>query len=92
MAAEEAKQQAEQLTSRTREDAVQQVAAAEETRRQASTATRDAVRYLKSDSTGVDLQGLPKRELLELAAAKDLDGRSRMSKAQLVTALKRSSR
>jgi colicin import membrane protein len=79
-AAEEAHRQAQQLA----EDAEQQARAADQ---QVAVARRLGGRPVNGD-----LESHSKAELLELAAAMDLEGRTTLTKAELVSAIKRASR
>jgi hypothetical protein len=94
-AAEEARQQAEQLV----DDAEQQarraetrVAAAEQVREEATTRARETARAANADRFNGDLASHTKAELLQLAASIDIEGRTNMTKAELVRAINRASR
>lgn len=64
--------------------------AAEEASRQAQRVADEAVEQVKATNGG-DLESRSKEELLDLAAAIDVPGRSKMSKPELITAIKGSS-
>lgn len=88
-AAEEAHRQAAQLAAnadREARSADERVAEAEQVR------SRAAVQRKRNGRTqgAVDLNEMTKTDLLNLATAEDVKGRSAMSKTELVTALKRS--
>jgi hypothetical protein len=94
-AAEEAHRQAAQLAAEADRDARsadERVEEAERVRLRAADTAVQVTRQLKGTQTAVDLESLTKHDLLELAAAEDIQGRAGMTKAELVTALKRSSR
>ena len=97
-AADEAQQEADRLVGEardTRREARKPVAAARRTAADVSaTADRVVARGTpvppapRRAGRAQKLEALPKKELQELAAAKGLDGRSSMTKAQLVKALR----
>jgi hypothetical protein len=55
-------------------------------------ASRDAAKQIENGQTNGNLASHTKDELLELASALDLEGRSAMSKQELVKAIKRQSK
>lgn len=59
---------------------------------QATVAAERTARDLQSDEFDLDLDSQTKAELLDLAAAMQIDGRTTMSKAELVTAIAKNSR
>ncbi|MBA3234058.1 MAG: hypothetical protein H0T17_08955 [Propionibacteriales bacterium] len=92
-AADEAHQQAKRLAATAHHDAesADQVVAEAERVRASSSATATVVtKRLKKADTAVDFDALSKQELLDLAKAKGVDGRSSMSKNELVSVLKKS--
>lgn len=93
-AAAQAQRQAEQLAAEAdvqARDAEEQIEVAKEIRQRAEETAKEAAREIKSSSLPGDLESHTKEELLDLAAAMDLQGRSRMSKEELVSALSESS-
>lgn len=94
-AADEAHQQAERLVASAYSDATSAdhiVAEAEQVQARSLTTATDVTKELKKQDTAVNLDSLAKRDLLDLAMAKDVEGRSSMSKEELVTALKKAAR
>ena len=86
-AAEEAHRQAQQLAADAEQqakDAERRVAAAEQV---GKAAAANGVRH----PAGAELESQTKGELLDLAAAMDIEGRSNLTKAELVSAIKRAS-
>jgi colicin import membrane protein len=81
-AAEEAHRQAQQLAA----DAEQQARAADE-----KLAAAERVGSASRDING-DLESRSKAELLDLAAAIDVEGRTNLTKAELITEIKKASR
>jgi len=94
-AAEEAHRQAQELADDAEEQAHAadtKVAAAEQLGREAETTAKDTARQLRTGFTNGDLGAHTKHELLELAAAIDIEGRTTMTKAELVSAIEKASR
>lgn len=94
-AASEAAREADRLTgaARTRKkEAASSVAAARRVQTRNSTAARKKVSATTSKkgsgSASAKLEALPKKELLELATAQGVEGRSSMTKTQLARALR----
>ncbi len=58
---------------------------------QATVVAKRAARDLQSDKFDLDLDSQTKAELLDLAAAMQIDGRTTMTKAELITAIARNS-
>ena len=94
-AAEEAHRQAEQLADDAEQQARaadEKVAAAEQVGRDAELTAKHTVRHLHGDRPDGELESQTKAELLELAAAIDVEGRTAMTKAELVSAIERATR
>ena len=94
-AAEEARRQAEQLASEAEQqagDAEARITAAEEIRDQSKATAKDTVRKLDRERSNGGLQSYNKPELLELAASIGIEGRTHMSKGELVAAITKASR
>jgi colicin import membrane protein len=96
-AAEEARRQAEQLASEAEQqanDAEAQISAAEELREHSKSTAKHAARQLgrTPSNGGSGLRSHNKPELLELAASIGIEGRSHMSKSELVDAIAKASR
>ena len=94
-AAEEAQQQAQQLADDAEQqasDAEAQVAAAENLRERSETTAKQTARALKSNPTNGDLKAYNKPELLQLAAGIGIEGRTNMTKDELVNAIAKASR
>jgi colicin import membrane protein len=94
-AAEEAQRQAQQLASEAEEqagDAEAQLKAAEEIRTYAKTAAKHTARELQRNPTNGSLKSHNKPELVELAAGIGIEGRTNMTKAELVDAITKASR
>ena len=94
-AAEEAHRQAEQLADDAEQQvraADERVSAAEQVDERAAASAKTAAQRLRSDQGNGDLASHKKDELLELAAAIDIEGRTTMTKAELISAIKRASR
>lgn len=94
-AAEAAQRQAQQLAAEAEEQArsaEEQIAAAEEIRESARETAKEAAREMRSPEVSGDLKSRTKEELLDLAAAIDVEGRTRMTKAELISAIKKSSK
>src|SRR5215211_7754215 len=88
-AAEEAHRQAQQLA----DDAEQQARAADEKVGKASEVTaKDTTQRLAGNEIDGDLESRSKAELLDLAAAVDIEGRTNLTKAELVSEIKKASR
>ena len=95
-AAEEAHRQATQLAAdaeHVAKSADERLAEAERVRSRAAGADGSVSRNRTGRSRSTELlNGMSRAELLDLAAAEDIKGRSAMSKAELVAALQRSAR
>ena len=94
-AAEEAQRQAQQLASEAEQqagDAEARIAAAEQIRDESKATAKQTVRKLDSDRGNGGLQSYNKPELLELAASIGIEGRTNMSKGELVDAITKASR
>ena len=94
-AAEEAHRQAAQLADdadQRRQGADAKVEAAEQVGRQAEQDARRATRRFKHEQPNGSLKSQTKPELLDLASGLDIDGRSNMTKAELVDAINRRTR
>lgn len=95
-AAEEAHRQAQQLAESAEQEARQtdaKVEAAERIRDDARGTAQDTARQLgRDDRFDGDLNSLNKPELLDLAATIDIEGRTNLTKAELVTAINKASR
>jgi colicin import membrane protein len=94
-AAEEAQRQAKQLADEAEQhagDAEAQVTAAEQLREQARATAKDTARRLERGTTNGDLESYNKPELMELAASIGIEGRTNMSKGELVEAIAKASR
>ena len=94
-AAEEAHRQAQQLAADAEQqakDADQRVAAAERVGKVTAATAEDTAQRLDSRQINGDLESHTKAELLDLAAAIDIEGRTTLTKAELVSAIKRASR
>jgi colicin import membrane protein len=92
-AAEEAHRQAQALADDAEQQARaadQKVAAAEQVRMAATGESR--AQRLGSRPVNGDLESRSKAELLELAAAMDVEGRTNLTKAELISAIKQASR
>src|SRR5215211_2373449 len=94
-AAEEAHRQAQQLV----EDAEQRAksadakaAAAEQVRDDATVKATVTVAELQREQTNGDLESQSKPELLDLAAAMEIEGHTKMSKAELISAITNAAR
>lgn len=93
-AAEESRRQAQELAGhaeRQASEAGKKVETTEELREQLVTTAKATARALNRDTTN-GLSSYNKPELVELAAGMGIRGRSSMTKAQLVTTLRRASR
>lgn len=73
-------------------DAEARVTEAEGVGYQAAVAAKRTARGLQSDKLDLDLDSQTKAELLDLAAAMQIDGRTTMTKDELVTAIAKNSR
>jgi colicin import membrane protein len=94
-AAEEAQRQAKQLAAEAEQqasDAQAQVEAAEQLREQPKATAKDTARRLEGNGTNGDLESYNKPELMELAASIGIEGRTNMSKGELVEAIAKASR
>jgi colicin import membrane protein len=94
-AAEEAHRQALQVAAdaeREARGAEERVDEAERVRARASSAAGDLTNQLNGAGSSSGLKEMTKQELLGLAAAQDVEGRSAMTKDQLVSALTRTAR
>lgn len=94
-AAEEAHRQAQQLADDAHQQAQsadERVAAAERVRAGAAATAKETVREIdKDDKADGSLDARNKAELLDLAATIDVEGRTKMSKAELVRAISKAS-
>jgi colicin import membrane protein len=89
-AAEQARRQAEQVADDARrgaEEATHAVTRAEELRASTATTAKTVVRGVSAKENPQRLKDLNKAELLKLAAAQGIEGRTSKTKQQLVTAL-----
>ena len=94
-AAKDANRHAQQLAAEAEQhanDAEARVAAAEQIQRRSEATVTATARELDRAPTNGDLRSYIKQELVELAASMDIAGRSQMTKAELVTAIRRASR
>lgn len=94
-AAAEAHRQAEELAGEARQQAGQaeaRVSAAEQLREHSEATARDTARELQGETTNGGLASHNKRELVELAAGIGIEGRTTMTKAELVRAITRASK
>lgn len=93
--AEEAHRQAQQLADEAEQqagDAEARVSAAEQIREHSEATAKDAARALERDTTNGGLESYNKPELVELAAGIGIEGRTNMTKAELVNAIAKASR
>jgi hypothetical protein len=89
-AADEARRQAEQVADDARrgaDEATQAVTRAEELRASTATTAKTVVRGVSAKENPQRLKDLTKAELLKLAAAQGIEGRTSKTKQQLVSAL-----
>jgi colicin import membrane protein len=94
-AAEEAHRQAQALADDAEQQARaadEKVAAAEQVGHATEATAKDTARRLRSDQVNGDLESRSKPELLDLAAAIDIEGRTAMSKSELISAIEKASR
>jgi colicin import membrane protein len=94
-AAEEAHRQSLQVAADAElmaRSAEERVTEAEEVRASTSSTAGELTRQLNGVGSSSTLKTMTKQELLDLAAAQDVEGRSAMTKDQLVTALNRAAR
>jgi type I site-specific restriction-modification system R (restriction) subunit len=94
-AAEEANRQAKQLADEADQqasDAEARIGETEELRDHLAAAAKHAARQLNRDTANGGLKSYNKPELVELAASMDIQGRSSMTKGELVQAITRASR
>ena len=94
-AAEEAHRQSLQVAAdaeRMARSAEERVTEAEAVRASTSSTAGELTRQLNGVGSSSNLKSMTKQELLDLAAAQDVEGRSAMTKDQLVTALNRAAR
>ncbi len=94
-AAEEAHRQSLQVAAdaeREARSAQERVNEAEEARARTTSTAGELTRQLNGVGPTSSLKTMTKQELLDLAAAQDVEGRSAMTKDQLVTALNRGAR
>jgi Rho termination factor, N-terminal domain len=94
-AAEEANSRAQQLASEAEQqanDAEARVTAVEQIREHSVAWAKHTARELNRDSTKSGLKSYNKPELVELAAGIGIEGRTRMSKRELVDAIAKASR
>ena len=94
-AAEEAHRQAKQLADEADQqasDAEARIGETEELREHLAAAAKHAARELNRDTANGGLKSYNKPELVELAASMGIQGRSSMTKGELVQAITRASR
>jgi chromosome segregation ATPase len=94
-AAEDAQRQAQQLADDAEQqasDAEAQITAAEEIRDQSRATAKHTARELKRNPVNGGLESYNKPELVDLAASIGIEGRTNMSKAELVDAIAKASR
>ena len=94
-AAEEAHRQSLQVAADAEmmaRSAEERVTEAEAVRASTSSTAGELTRQLNGVGSSSNLKSMTKQELLDLAAAQDVEGRSAMTKDQLVTALNRAAR
>ena len=94
-AAEEAHRQAQELAAdadQQAKDADKQVAAAERVGKVTAATAEDTAQRLDSRQINGDLESHTKAELLDLAAAIDIERRTTLTKAELISAIERASR
>ena len=94
-AADEAQRQANELAAEAEQhasDAQAQVEAAEQLREQPKATAKDTAGRLEGDAANGDLASHNKPELMELAASIGIEGRTNMSKGELVEAILKASR
>jgi colicin import membrane protein len=94
-AAEEAHRQAQQLAADAEQQAKaadRRVAAAEQVGKAAAASSETTAQHLGRRPVNGDLESRTKGELLDLAAAMDIEGRANLTKAELISAIKRASR
>ena len=93
-AAEEASRQAQQLADEAEQQssyAEAQVAETEKLRKQARATAKDGAGKLKGGATNGDLESYKKPQLVELAAGIGIEGRTTMTKGELVDAIAKAS-
>ena len=94
-AAEEANRQAQELARRADQQASEaetQVSQAKQLREDSETTAKKAAEKLRRGTTDGDLKSYNKPELVELAAGIGIEGRTAMTKDELVRAIARASR
>jgi hypothetical protein len=94
-AAEEAHRQAQQLAEEAEQQASEadaQVSAAEQLRQRPKSTAKDTARKLEQNTANGGLESYHKPELVELAASIGIDGRTNMTKGELVEAIAKASR
>jgi hypothetical protein len=94
-AAEEAQRQAQELAEEAEQqagDAEARVSAAERLRERAKATGRETARALERNPSNGDLKAYNKPELLQLAAGIGIEGRTTMTKDELVDAIAKASR
>jgi hypothetical protein len=94
-AAEEAHRQAQQLADEAEQQATEaeaRVSAAEQIREHSEATAKDTARALQRDARNGGLESFNKPELVELAAGIGIEGRTNMTKAELVDAIAKASR
>ena len=94
-AAEQAHRQAQQLADEAEQQASEaeaRVSAAEQIREHSEATAKDTARALERDTTNGGLESYNKPELVELAAGIGIEGRTNMTKAELVDAIAKASR
>jgi colicin import membrane protein len=94
-AAEEARRQAQQLADEAEQqasDAEARITAAEEIHEHSKATAKHTARELERDPTNGGLRSYNKQELLDLAASIGIEGRTNMSKVELVDAIAKASR
>ena len=94
-AAEEAHRQAQQLAEEAEQQASEaeaQVSAAEQLRERPKSIAKDTARKLEQEAANGGLESYHKQELVELAASIGIEGRTNMTKGELVEAIAKASR
>jgi colicin import membrane protein len=94
-AAEEAHRQAQQLAEEAEQQASEadaQVSAAEQLRERPKATAKDTARRLEREAANGGLESYHKPQLIELAASVGVEGRTNMTKRELVEAIAKASR
>ena len=68
------------------------MAAAQQVRKAAAVTAKDAAQRLGGREIDADLESRTKAELLDLAAAIDIEGRSSLTKAELISEIQQAAR